>query len=78
MSPRIFISSFLVALVWLYDSVANPYDQDIRPFLEKHCVQCHGLKKQKAKLRLDTLAPDFDSLDVAAQWIEVPLPWKRW
>jgi hypothetical protein len=71
MSPRIFISSFLVALVWLYDSVANPYDQDIRPFLEKHCVQCHGLKKQKAKLRLDTLAPDFDSLDVAAQWIEV-------
>lgn len=24
-------------------------------FFEKHCVQCHGPKKQKAKLRLDTL-----------------------
>ena len=24
-------------------------------FFEKHCVQCHGSKKQKAKLRLDTL-----------------------
>ena len=24
-------------------------------FFEQHCVKCHGLKKQKANLRLDTL-----------------------
>ncbi len=29
---------------------------DIKPLFEKSCVGCHGPEKQKAKLRLDTLA----------------------
>ena len=31
----------------------------IRALLAQYCVQCHGPKVQKAKLRLDTLAADF-------------------
>jgi len=32
------------------------FDKDIKPIFEKSCVECHGEKKQKGKLRLDTLA----------------------
>lgn len=32
------------------------YTNDIKPILDKSCVQCHGPEKQKAKLRLDSLA----------------------
>lgn len=32
------------------------YDKDIKPIFEKSCVECHGDKKQKGKLRLDSLA----------------------
>ncbi|OYW31131.1 MAG: hypothetical protein B7Z47_02050, partial [Chthoniobacter sp. 12-60-6] len=32
---------------------AVDFDQDIRPLLQQHCVECHGEKKQKGELRLD-------------------------
>lgn len=32
---------------------ALDFDREIRPLLEKHCVECHGEKKQKGELRLD-------------------------
>src|SRR5687767_14406448 len=35
------------------------FDEHVRPFLEKHCVACHGPLTAEAKLRLDTLAADF-------------------
>ncbi len=34
-------------------ALAVDFDQDIRPLLQKHCVECHGEKKQKGELRLD-------------------------
>ena len=32
------------------------YDKDIKPIFEKSCFKCHGPDKQKAKLRVDSLA----------------------
>ena len=32
------------------------YDKDIKAIFEKSCFKCHGAEKQKAKLRLDSLA----------------------
>ena len=32
------------------------YAKDIKPIFEKSCIKCHGEEKQKAKLRLDSLA----------------------
>lgn len=29
------------------------FEREIRPLLQKHCVECHGQKKQKGQLRLD-------------------------
>lgn len=42
----------------------------VKPFLEKHCTECHGTDVQKAKLRLDTLAPDFKTQETAEVWIK--------
>src|SRR5687767_13896450 len=43
----------------------------VRPFVEKHCVSCHGEKKQKGDLRLDTLANDFLDPATAEKWAHV-------
>ena len=32
------------------------YVSDVKPIFDKNCVGCHGPEKQKAKLRLDSLA----------------------
>jgi len=32
------------------------FAKDIKPIFDKACAECHGDKKQKGKLRLDTLA----------------------
>ena len=57
----LFTLSFLLALV---GGAANPpadlvgFGQDVGPLLQTYCVGCHGPKKQKAKLRFDTIDPD--------------------
>ena len=35
------------------------YKDAVRPFLEKHCIGCHGPKKLKGDLALDLLDPDM-------------------
>jgi hypothetical protein len=46
-------------------------DKHIRPFLDKHCIGCHGEDSPKAGLRLDTLPADFAAVDKARLWIKV-------
>ncbi len=47
------------------------FDVVVRPFLEAHCTACHGEKKQKGDLRLDTLSRDFLNPAAAGHWMEV-------
>lgn len=47
------------------------FAEKIRPFLNEHCTDCHGEQKQKGKLRLDTLSPDFSDPGTAEKWAEV-------
>jgi len=47
------------------------YEQVVRPFLQKHCIACHGDAKQAGDLRLDTLPTAFATSRVAGRWIEV-------
>lgn len=51
------------------DSAA--FDHVVKPFLATHCTSCHGEKKQKGDLRLDTIASDFASPATAGHWMEV-------
>jgi mono/diheme cytochrome c family protein len=47
------------------------YEQRIKPFFAQYCTKCHGEKKQKGALRLDTLGYDFSSPMAAMRWIDV-------
>ena len=47
------------------------FEDLLPPFIEKNCISCHGPKKQKGKLRLDTLAPDFKDPLITEKWEEV-------
>lgn len=40
-------------------------------FLEEHCIKCHGEKKQKGDIRLDTLSFNFEDAEVAVMWQDV-------
>jgi len=62
----IMAATFLLSIAHGAES-AN-FAASVKPFLEKHCTECHGADAQKAKLRLDTLAPDFKTKDTADVW----------
>ncbi|MBI3824259.1 MAG: DUF1592 domain-containing protein, partial [Planctomycetes bacterium] len=51
--------------------VAVSFKATVRPFLEAHCVDCHGPEVKKAGLRLDELKVDFADADAARSWIKV-------
>ncbi|MDG1070219.1 MAG: DUF1588 domain-containing protein [Akkermansiaceae bacterium] len=41
------------------------------PFLESHCIQCHGSEKQKGEVTLHDLGTDFSDPDTADRWVDV-------
>ncbi len=47
------------------------FDKSVAPFLREHCNRCHGEKKQKGDLRLDTLGRDFSAPPVAMHWADI-------
>ena len=47
------------------------YEKDVRPFLEVHCISCHGPKKLKGKLALDLLDADMKESTSASRWAVV-------
>ena len=61
-----------ISVSFLFGKIsANDFEKEIRPFLTKYCVGCHGAEKQKAKLRLDTLDADLINGNEADIWQEV-------
>src|SRR5262245_57076438 len=47
------------------------FDKAVRPFLDAHCVRCHGPQKQKGEFRVDTLTRDFANGSAAVRWGDV-------
>jgi hypothetical protein len=45
--------------------------EPLEGFLTKHCVKCHGPKKEKGDLRIDTLSRDFKAGIDSHLWAEV-------
>lgn len=52
-------------------SISGNFDSLALPFIEAHCSQCHGEKKQKGDIRLDTLSTDFSNAQNAITWQDV-------
>ena len=71
---------FSMALAWLLATTggqaadapaSTDFDAAVKPFLEEHCTRCHGEKKHKGELRLDTLSRDFAAGGAAMHWADV-------
>ena len=52
-------------------SASTHYDDSIRVFFERHCIECHGPKKAKKDLRLDQLTVDFADRTTREHWKDV-------
>ena len=50
---------------------AGEFERIVGPFFEAHCTRCHGEKKQKGDLRVDTLAHDFAAPLAAMHWGDI-------
>jgi len=55
-----------------FDATADgeDFDKAVRPFLDAHCVRCHGPAKQKGEFRVDNLSRDFAGA-AASRWGDV-------
>ncbi|HEX2750862.1 MAG TPA: DUF1587 domain-containing protein, partial [Verrucomicrobiales bacterium] len=51
--------------------VAGDYERVVKPFFAQHCTGCHGEKKHKGDLRVDTLTTDFSSGSAVGHWTEI-------
>lgn len=47
------------------------FEKDVAPFLEQHCVRCHGQDKQRGDFRVDTLSRDVGIGHSVNHWLEV-------
>lgn len=50
---------------------AQGYREVALPFLEQHCLKCHGAKSAKAGLRIDLVVAEFAKPKSAEQWKEI-------
>ena len=53
------------------NSSDSAFEQAVRPYLNRYCLECHGPEKQKAGLRLDQLDSDMIHGSDADTWQEV-------
>lgn len=49
----------------------NGYQEIAKPFIQQHCLGCHGAEKAKAGYRIDLIGTDFSAATVADHWKEI-------
>ncbi|QDU96546.1 DUF1592 domain-containing protein [Lignipirellula cremea] len=55
------------------DAHAQSFSKVVRPFIQKHCVACHGVEKQEGEVRFDGPLPDLVEPKLAEQWLSAKL-----
>jgi len=53
------------------EAPAGPFEEQIRPFLVRHCQECHSGEKPKGNLRVDQLTADFAADAGRRRWRSV-------
>lgn len=53
------------------NGAADTFTKTVRPFLETHCMRCHGPQEAKSGFRVDQLSADFEAARAADRWKEV-------
>ena len=62
---------FAAAFLAVGDARAAEFEKVVQPFFKEHCFRCHGEKKQKGDLRMDTLSQDFTVPKFAMHWADI-------
>ncbi|HKB06174.1 MAG TPA: DUF1592 domain-containing protein [Gemmataceae bacterium] len=60
--------SFVLATHAVGKDENQPYADQVRPFLTKHCQECHGGEKPKGDFRVDRLTPDLGAPANRERW----------
>jgi mono/diheme cytochrome c family protein len=53
------------------EEAAGQFDALVRPFVTEHCIECHGYKKQKNGLNLESFETTASLFDDHERWAEV-------
>ena len=53
------------------EDAAGQFDGLVRPFVTEHCIECHGYKKQKNGLNLESFETSASLIDDHERWAEV-------
>jgi hypothetical protein len=48
----------------------SSFEKDLQPWLQAHCIRCHGVEKQEGEFRIDTLSPEVGVKDTP-HWAEI-------
>lgn len=67
----LFVFCFVVTTLCAADAPQARMDERHRAFFKDYCVECHGEKKQKGKLRLDDVSFALDSVESADRWQKI-------
>ncbi|MCM8530523.1 MAG: DUF1592 domain-containing protein, partial [Lentisphaeraceae bacterium] len=62
------IKAFLVITIFCSTVFAEDFKKDVNSFLDKYCISCHGPKKQKSDVRVDTLSTVIEDAETAEHW----------
>ena len=69
---RLFTAAAIVCLsVLSADGAEDEFEKTVAPILKRHCVACHGERKEEGELRLDNLGRDFSNGQLAGRWRDV-------
>jgi hypothetical protein len=66
-----FLLSLLLPLGKVRAAEATEFAKAVQPFFKEYCNRCHGERKQKGDLRLDTLGQDFSVPKDAMHWADI-------
>jgi hypothetical protein len=65
---------FVVAAGQIHAEIQSDIDgfqKNVKPLLQKYCVDCHGAEKQKGDIRLDNINPDLLNGENFDQWEDI-------
>lgn len=48
----------------------SSFEKDLQPYLQSHCVRCHGADRQEGEFRIDKLSPEVGVKDTS-KWAEI-------
>lgn len=69
--PFVLLTLWATSLCAAAPEATTEFDRAVLPYLERHCLRCHGEQKQEGDLRLDAVSRNFLSGADAGRWGDI-------